>query len=209
MPFLILFLFLSVSHAADKFGEVCVIKVSDDSTHTIQIDDLNEVNVSNKASGTFSKLSLEKDHVVKIKHHGKILSSFRFTFQKRSPHLKLWYNELHTSWSLSDVKNCTEAKQMKKPLVDLVYPIPGKYIQIIQKAMPEFEKRNLDLKLYRVSVTEDNGTTDGKPNAWYAVTFIDINAPLKRTPGNPGKIPGLEVTLDQKDLHIIKAGFIK
>jgi hypothetical protein len=108
--------FVSRIEAADGVGKVCVQKISvntrwdandtgarEGSTFTVQIDDLPAITVTTNSSGVFTNLSLAKKHLVKIKLDGKALTSFRFTFQERGDHLRLWYKPFYGTWSLSDV----------------------------------------------------------------------------------------------------------
>lgn len=70
----------------------------------------------------------------------------------------------------------------------------------IQKATEVFAEKNLDLSKYDVSVI-NNGDT-------LVVVFLDKNRTVN-TIGNPGILPGFEVELDAKDLHVLKSHFIR
>ena len=88
--------------------------------------------------------------------------------------------------------------------------ITGKDFELIEIAVPEARKRQLDLSLYRISVTEDDTIVDGKKNHYFIVSFIDAQAPRVPTgPGNPGKLPGLEVKIDRATLAVVGAFFIR
>jgi hypothetical protein len=87
--------------------------------------------------------------------------------------------------------------------------ISGLGLKIIQAAVPEAEKRGVDLSKYRISVVEDQTVQDGKPTHFFVVSFIDQTASDKPGVGNPGKLPGLEVKLDPNTLSVMKAYFIK
>lgn len=118
----ILVALLSLSFAArgaDSFGRVCVQKIaagpasdwqanttgaSERSTFTVSIDEHPALTVTTNSSGVFTNLSLTGKHLVTIRLDGKPLTSFRFTFEGRSQHLRLWYNEFYGTWSLSDVR---------------------------------------------------------------------------------------------------------
>jgi hypothetical protein len=117
------FLFLTgfafiLQSKADEAGKVCVEKISinsgwdandtgasEGSIFAVQIDDLATIYVSTNSSGAFTNLSLNKEHLVKIKLDNKPLTSFRFRFEQRGNYLRLWYNPFYGTWSLSDIQN--------------------------------------------------------------------------------------------------------
>jgi|SRR5579862_6389972 len=74
------------------------------SKFSVQIDNRSAINVTTNRAGVFANLPLAGEHVVKIKVDGKPLNSFRFSFEGRSDHLILQYNEFYGKWSLSDAK---------------------------------------------------------------------------------------------------------
>jgi len=105
--------------AADGVGKVCVQKIpsgpssgwkandsgaTEGSTFSVRIDDLPAVNVTTNSSGVFTNLSLTKKHLGTIRLDDKPLTSFRFGFESRPGHLRLWYNSFYGTWSLSDVR---------------------------------------------------------------------------------------------------------
>ena len=117
LVFAAVFGLLPRSEAADPMGKMCVQKISMNarwdandtgakagSIFTVQIDSLPAAQVSTNSSTVFTNLPLTGKHLVKIQLDGKPLTSFRFTFEERGDHLRLWYNEFYGTWSLSDVK---------------------------------------------------------------------------------------------------------
>ena len=74
------------------------------SKFSVQIDNRTAIKVTTNSAGSFINLPLAGEHLVKIKLDGKPLTSFRFSFEGRSDHLELWYNEFYGKWSLSDAK---------------------------------------------------------------------------------------------------------
>jgi hypothetical protein len=68
--------------------------------YTIQIDS-RKIAASTERAVAIDGLSLNKTHLVKILHAGKVVESFRFNFAKEgSNHLRLWYKPLYETWSL-------------------------------------------------------------------------------------------------------------
>ena len=94
---------------------------------------------------------------------------------------------------------------------DSVHFITGKDYHAIQAAIPEAQKKNLDLNLYKIIVDEEKAIVDGKPGSSLVVLFIDLHAewPSAAHRGNPGNIPGVEVTLDPDTLKVRSASFIR
>jgi hypothetical protein len=74
------------------------------SKFSVKIDNRTAINVTTNSAGSFINLPLDGEHLVKIKVDGKPLTSFRFSFEGRSRHLVLSYDEARGTWSLSDVK---------------------------------------------------------------------------------------------------------
>jgi hypothetical protein len=71
---------------------------------SVQIDNRSAMIVTTNRAGVFANLSLTGEHTVKIKVDDKPLTSFHFTFEGRSEHLVLQYNESDGKWLLLDVK---------------------------------------------------------------------------------------------------------
>jgi hypothetical protein len=107
------------ARGADDVGKVCVEKIpsrpssswkgnatgaTEHSTFTVRIDDLPVIGVTTNSSGVFTNLSLTKKHLVTIRLDDKPLTAFRFSFESRPSHVRLWYNEFYGTWSLSDVR---------------------------------------------------------------------------------------------------------
>jgi hypothetical protein len=119
--------------AADAVGRVCITPIpmgerwdandsgaKESSVFSVQIDKLPAIQVTTNTSGVFTNLSLASEHLVKIRLDGKALTSFRFSFEGRGDHLRLWYNPFYGSWSLSDVHpgekcSCPKTKASNKP----------------------------------------------------------------------------------------------
>jgi hypothetical protein len=74
------------------------------STFSVQIDERLAIKVTTNFAGVFVNLPLAGRHPVKIKLDGKPLTSFHFSFEGRSDHLMLRYNEFYGTWSLVDIK---------------------------------------------------------------------------------------------------------
>jgi hypothetical protein len=72
------------------------------SVFSVQIDSQSPVTISTNLAGAFTNLASASKHVVKIRLAGKPLTSFRFMFQDyESDHLRLWYNTVYGTWSLT------------------------------------------------------------------------------------------------------------
>jgi hypothetical protein len=114
-----LFCFSAGGHAGDSDGRVCVQTIpsslrsswkgnhtgaTEQSVFRLRIDDLPAINITTNSSGVFTNLSLIKKHLVSIRLDDKLLTSFRFSFEDRPSHLRLWYNPFYGTWSLSDVR---------------------------------------------------------------------------------------------------------
>lgn len=79
--------------------------------------------------------------------------------------------------------------------------VSGHALRFIQSALPEAQKVNLNLEMYKIYVVMNENPT---------VIFIDANATWPpKVRGNPGKIPGYEVTIDGKTYAVIKAAYIR
>jgi hypothetical protein len=125
-----LLLVVGSAGAAEGLGKVCVQQIatgdswkandtgaSARSIFTVQVDDLAAIHVSTNGAGVFTNLSLTTKHLVKIQLDGKPLTSFRFTFQDRGDHLRLWYSPFYGTWSLADVSaggRCACSKRTKE-----------------------------------------------------------------------------------------------
>jgi hypothetical protein len=82
--------------------------------------------------------------------------------------------------------------------------ISGLGYRVIQAAMFEFVRNNLDITRYRITVAEEGSS--------FLVTFIDANAPndpLGHMRGSPGKIPAFSVELGRDDLRLIRSHFVR
>jgi hypothetical protein len=82
--------------------------------------------------------------------------------------------------------------------------ISGVSYRVIQAAMSEFVRKNLDITRYRITVAGEGSS--------YLVTFIDASAPNDPSGhmrGNPGKIPAFSVELSRDDLRLIRSNFVR
>ena len=82
--------------------------------------------------------------------------------------------------------------------------ISGVGYRVIQAAMSEFVRNNLDISRYRITVAERGSS--------YVVTFIDAsvtNDAPGYTRGSPGKIPSFSVELSRDDLRLIRSNFVR
>src|SRR5262249_30457968 len=115
----LLLCFSGTARAVDGTGRGCVEKIpsgpgsswiandtgaTERSGFKISIDQLPPILVTTNSSGVFTNLSLAGKHLVAIRLDDKPLASFRFSFDGRGSHLRLWYNELYGTWSLSEVR---------------------------------------------------------------------------------------------------------
>jgi hypothetical protein len=116
---ILLFAVVLAVHAGETVGEVRLRTIpfgpnsnwkandtgaTEHSRFSVQIDSRSAIIVTTNRAGVFLNLPLASDHMVKIKVDGKPLTSFRFSFEGRSDHLVLQYNEFNGKWSLSDAK---------------------------------------------------------------------------------------------------------
>ena len=68
-----------------------------------------KVTASSEQSVAIKNLALNKTHLVKILRDGKLVESFRFSFQQEGDdHLCLWYKSLYETWSLWPDKNAKD-----------------------------------------------------------------------------------------------------
>ena len=81
-----------------------------------------------------------------------------------------------------------KAGQMKP-----VGEISAQSFRAIQAALPELDRRKLDLSNYKITVVETASSL--------VILFADVNDP----PGQRGSATGLQVELDKKDLHVIRS----
>lgn len=73
--------------------------------YSIQVDNGAIKPVTEKNGARITGLTLKQSHLLKIRRDGKIVQSFRFTFEKEgSNHLCLWFKSLYETWSLWTVK---------------------------------------------------------------------------------------------------------
>jgi hypothetical protein len=114
---------LSPARAAEKLmGTVCVGRVSEPTTgdrslsnptggnrswaYSVQVDDLAAQAVSAQQGTRFAQLGLGARHLVRIRSNGKLVTSFRFTFERYGEaELCLWFNPLYETWSLWPMKD--------------------------------------------------------------------------------------------------------
>ena len=73
--------------------------------YSIQVDNGAIKPVAQKNGARITGLALKQSHLLKIRRDGKIVQSFRFTFEKEgSNHLCLWFKSLYETWLLWTVK---------------------------------------------------------------------------------------------------------
>lgn len=83
---------------------------------------------------------------------------------------------------------------------EVVDTLQGSSVEPIQAALEAFQRHNQDLSLYKVAVVHEKTSI--------IVIFTDRDA-KKGARGNPGVRPGFEVELNARDLHIVRANFIR
>lgn len=82
--------------------------------------------------------------------------------------------------------------------------ISGRSYPVIQTAIAELARYNLDVSRYRITVKETE-------TSWF-VTLIDADVPddvRERFRGDPGKIPGFVVELERDNLRVVRSNFIR
>jgi hypothetical protein len=94
----------TIAFGADSNWSANQTGATEHSKFTVRIDKRSAITITTNRAGVFANLSLTNDHLVNIKLDGKPLTSFRFSFEGRSNHLLLWYNEFYGTWSLSEEK---------------------------------------------------------------------------------------------------------
>ena len=82
---------------------------------TVQIDDGERHATTADKSVLIGDVTLGARHLVTIRDRGKIVTSFKFTFEEyRSPDLCLWFNELYETWSVWTKKNARHLCKCEK-----------------------------------------------------------------------------------------------
>jgi len=76
----------------------------------------------------------------------------------------------------------------------------GSSLKWIHAAEPEFQRRNLDLDNYTVSVVEDNESV--------AVTLTSSDS-VKGARGSSGSYPGFTVEISKKDKKVMRANYVR
>lgn len=120
----------SVAAAETDTGSICLAKISVDAkaldretdrdlahyVFTVQVDDGERMEISTERFGVIRGLALGSRHLMKVRHDGKLLQSFWFTFEERNAEeLCLWYKAWYATWVLSPKAgqgawcDCTEA----------------------------------------------------------------------------------------------------
>jgi len=88
--------------------------------------------------------------------------------------------------------------QSKPPKV--IAEFSGSSLKWIHAAEPEFQRKNLDLDKYTVSVVEQNDSVT------VALTSPDS---VKGARGSTGSYPGFEVEISKKDLKILRSNYVR
>jgi hypothetical protein len=78
--------------------------------------------------------------------------------------------------------------------------ILGSHFRAVEQAVKVFTSRNLDLNFYKITVVREGSSL--------VVIFTDKDAAMGGR-GSPGTRPGFEVELDEKDLRVLRANFIR
>jgi hypothetical protein len=76
----------------------------------------------------------------------------------------------------------------------------GAALKWIHAAEPEFQRRQLDLDKYNVSVVEESDSV--------VVSLSSPDEP-KGLRGSAGKYPGFEIEISKKDLRILRSNFVR
>ena len=107
-------------------------------------------------------------------------------------------------YALVAMSCCSPVAPLSGEVKAMEETISGRSFRAIEVAAAELARSNLDISLYRITVTEE-GTS-------VVVIFIDANATgeeKKRFRGSPGNIPAFEVELGRDDLRVIRSNFVR
>jgi hypothetical protein len=76
----------------------------------------------------------------------------------------------------------------------------GASLKWIHAAEPEFQRRNLNLDKYNVSVVEEDVSV-----------MVSLSAPdaVKGTRGSSGSYPAFEVEISKKDLKVVRSNYVR
>ena len=77
---------------------------------------------------------------------------------------------------------------------------PGSTLKWIHAAEPEFQRRNLDLDKYTVTVAEQDDSV--------VIALRSLDA-TKGARGSAGKFPEYEVEVSKNDMKIIRSNFVR
>ena len=82
----------------------------------------------------------------------------------------------------------------------VVAEFPGACLKWVRAAEPEFQRKNLDLANYTISVVEQG--------EFITVMLSSPDAP-EGARGSVGKHPGYEVEISKKDLTIVRSNYVR
>jgi len=82
----------------------------------------------------------------------------------------------------------------------VIAEFPGTALKWVHAAEPEFERRNLDLAKYNVSVVEE------RDSVTVALALLDANPHAR---GSSGSYPGYAVEIGKKDLRVLRSYYVR
>ena len=88
----------------------------------------------------------------------------------------------------------------QRPNVGVLAELPGSSLKWIHIAEPEFERQNLDVSKYSVSVVEDGDSV-----------HVTLTNPHRKqgARGNPGPLPEYDVEIRRTDLKVVRQSYIR
>jgi hypothetical protein len=86
-----------------------------DFNYSVQIDDNEILQLGFNRDREYANLSLEEEHLVKIRKSGKLIESFQFRFEKYQTNaLCLWFKPLYETWVMGVLDNSTHVCECRK-----------------------------------------------------------------------------------------------
>lgn len=88
----------------------------------------------------------------------------------------------------------------QQPHVGVLAELPGSLLKWIHIAEPEFERQNLDVSKYVVSVAEDGDSV-----------HVTLTNPHRKqgVRGNPGPLPEYDVEIRNRDGKVVRQSYIR
>ncbi|MGB6598527.1 MAG: hypothetical protein WBE70_15525, partial [Candidatus Acidiferrum sp.] len=95
---------------------------------------------------------------------------------------------------------CGWTRPRKTAPLNVMAELPGKALTWIGIAQPEFERENLQVDKYFVTVVEEDESVS---------VILTGSRISKEVRGDPGPIPGYEVEISKKGKKVIRANYIR